>query len=253
MNEQNNSQPNESIQQNNPQINKSIQISKNIWTIIISIVITAVIVGGSVYAWQKSNLKDKEQTLQQQITSLESQVSLLKQNLDRSTVDSQPTEETNSETNDWNNYSNSKYGYSIKYPKDWFNLPNQGAPDTHKYFSNENVGAPLEIGSDGIFIAIEVNENNNGLSLSEWASKAPGNSKSKISNVKNIVINDILAIQQLEDFTKAEGTESGYSLATYLMKGNTVYSIKGLTFNSTASDKYKEEYNLMVGSFVLTK
>lgn len=238
-------------EQNFPQPNEPIQSLKNIWIIIVSIVITALIVGGAVYTWQRSNLKSTEQTLQQQITSLESQINQLKQNLDQTTINGQQIKETNNKTVDWNNYSNSKYGYSIKYPKTWFNLPNYGAPDTDKYFSNENVGSPLEMGSDGIWITIRISENNDNLGLSEWASKTPGNPQSKISNVKDITINGIPAVQQVEDFTKAEGTEGGYSLATYLMKGNTVYSIKSLTFNSTTSDKYKEEYNLMVESFIL--
>lgn len=239
-------------EQNFPQSNESIQGLKNIWIIIGSIVITALIVGGAVYIWHRSNLKSTEQTLQRQITLLESQINQLKQNLDQATIDNQQIEETNNKTADWNKYSNSKYGYSIKYPKTWFNLPNYGAPDTDKYFSNKNVGAPLEMGSDGIWITITITENNDNLSLSEWASKTPGNTQSKISNVKDIVINGIPAVQQVEDFTKAEGTEGGYSLATYSVKEKTVYSIKSLTFNSTISDRYKEEYNLMVESFVFT-
>lgn len=156
-------------------------------------------------------------------------------------------------SSDWDNYSSTKYGYSIKYPSTWFNLPNYGAPDTDKYFSNKNIGAPLEMGLDGIWITIRVSENNEGLSLSEWASRSPGSPQSIISNVINITINDTPAIQQVEDYTKAEGTEGGYSLATYLMKGETVYSIKSLTFNSETSDTYKEIYNLMADSFTLTE
>jgi type II secretory pathway pseudopilin PulG len=249
-------------EQNFPQPNESASDLKNIWRIIIAIVVTAIIVGGGVYVWQKSILKSSEQSLRQQITSLENQINQLKQNSSQSILDGQPKKKTNdivedektapNKTDDWSNYTNSKYSYSIKYPNSWFNLPNYGAPDTDKYFSNKNVGAPLEMGSDGIWITIRISDNNDNLSLSEWASKNPGNPQSEISNVRNVSINGVPAIQQVEDFTKAEGTEGGYSLATYLMKGNTVYSIKNLAFNSTTSSEYEEEYNLMAESFVIT-
>ena len=42
----------------------------NIGIIVITIIITTIIVGGGVYAWQKSNLKSVEQSLQQQISDL---------------------------------------------------------------------------------------------------------------------------------------------------------------------------------------
>jgi len=45
------------MQQPNEQPLEPVQSSKNIWLIIASIIVTALIVGGGVYAWQKSNLK----------------------------------------------------------------------------------------------------------------------------------------------------------------------------------------------------
>jgi hypothetical protein len=41
----------------------------------------------------------------------------------------------------WKTYISARWGYSVDYPVDWYDLPNFGAPDTQKYFSNENVGA----------------------------------------------------------------------------------------------------------------
>lgn len=65
------------MEQLNEQPIESIQSSKNIWIIVVSIVATALIVGGGVYAWQKSNLKSTEQSLQQQISELQNQISQL--------------------------------------------------------------------------------------------------------------------------------------------------------------------------------
>jgi len=250
-------------EQNFPQPNEPVQSSKNIWIIVIAIIVTALVTGGGVYSWQSLVLNSTEKSLQQQITFLENQISQLKQDLSQPVTEEQKKEENNNiakddttlpdTTSDSNNYTNSKYGYSIKYPSGWFNLPNYGAPDTNKYFSNKNVGAPLEMGSDGIWITIRISDNNDNLSLAEWALESPGSPQAKISNVRNISINGVSAIQQIEDFTKAEGTEGGYSLATYLMKGNKVYSIKSLTLDSGTSDQYTDEYNLIVESFALAE
>ena len=56
----------------------------------------------------------------------------------------------------WQHYRNSKWGYSLNYPQQWFSLPNYGAPDTDKYFSSENVGAPLEMTKAGIYLTVRV-------------------------------------------------------------------------------------------------
>jgi hypothetical protein len=61
-------------EQNNPQPTEPIQNSKNIWIIITSVFITALIVGGGVYAWQKSVFKATEQSLQKKIDILQKQV-----------------------------------------------------------------------------------------------------------------------------------------------------------------------------------
>jgi TolA-binding protein len=70
------------MEQTNEQPTKPIQGSKNIWITLIAVIITALIVDGGVYAWQKSLLKNTEQRLQQQITTLQNQVSRLQQQID---------------------------------------------------------------------------------------------------------------------------------------------------------------------------
>jgi len=62
------------MEEQNEQTIKPVQSPKNIWTIIISIIVTAFIVGGGVYTWQKSHIKNTEQELQQQIYILQDQI-----------------------------------------------------------------------------------------------------------------------------------------------------------------------------------
>ncbi|MFH1457414.1 MAG: hypothetical protein ABIF17_04900 [Patescibacteria group bacterium] len=67
------------MEQPNEQPIESVQSSKNIWIIVVAITITALIVGGGVYAWQKSNLKSTEQSLQGQISVLQNQINQFQQ------------------------------------------------------------------------------------------------------------------------------------------------------------------------------
>ncbi len=79
----------------------------NIGVIVITIIITTIIVGGGVYAWQKSNLKSVEQSLQQQISDLR----VLAQPAENS------SEVAKNETANWKIYKSDKYGFSFSYPK----------------------------------------------------------------------------------------------------------------------------------------
>ena len=61
-------------EQNFPQPNDPVQSSKNIWIVlIVSVITTALITGGVVYMWQKSEFKKMEQLLQKQIDELNQQ------------------------------------------------------------------------------------------------------------------------------------------------------------------------------------
>lgn len=113
--------------ENLPQPNEPIKSSRNIVTIILSVVITALIVGGAVYAWQKSVLNKTEQSLQVKITTIQNQVEELQStNEQKNSVatqnDKSEKETTSSESATSANlqtYNNEDFGYSIKYPNDW--------------------------------------------------------------------------------------------------------------------------------------
>ena len=78
----------------------------NIWKILASVLITAVVVGVVVYALQSSSLPSTEQSLEQQITQLQNEQ--IQQNQNQQAT--QPQEII---------YSNSQYGFSLKLPTDW--------------------------------------------------------------------------------------------------------------------------------------
>jgi len=107
-------------EQNNQQFNKPIQSSKNIWlVVIIAVIITALIIGGTVYAWQRLNSQSMEQTLQRQITTLQNQINELQQaQLDQDLPDN--------DNDNLTTYTNNNLKYSIQYPESWKILELQG-------------------------------------------------------------------------------------------------------------------------------
>lgn len=110
-------------EQNNSQLNKPIQCLNNIWILIITVIITALIIGGGVYAWQRYNLKNAERNLQQRIISLQSQIEDLKfqERLNGQTFDQQPEDKKGGQDNitTTKDFFNTKLGIGLSYPNDW--------------------------------------------------------------------------------------------------------------------------------------
>ena len=101
------------------------QNSKNIWIIVVAIVVTALVVGGVVYALQSSRLKSSELSFQQQITLLHNQIDQLQKSQQNQNQDNQPIVNQNENVNQQVNqpqeivYSNSQYGFSLTFPQTW--------------------------------------------------------------------------------------------------------------------------------------
>lgn len=99
--------------------NEPIQSSKTIWITIIAVVITAIIVGGGVYAWQKSSLQSTEKSLQQQITDLQNQIANLQKPTQPIVTTPEKTQEPTQpadETANWKTYQNKDLGFELKMP-----------------------------------------------------------------------------------------------------------------------------------------
>ncbi|MFH1712282.1 MAG: hypothetical protein ABH846_03550 [Patescibacteria group bacterium] len=119
-------------EQNMPQEQKPT----NIWVVVASVAITALVIGGVVYALQSSRLKSSEQSFQQQITLLQNQIDQLQQtNQNQNQQATQPPTNQNQNNQpvvDQNEnvnqqveqpqeivYSNSQYGFSLTFPQTW--------------------------------------------------------------------------------------------------------------------------------------
>jgi len=149
-----------------PQLNEPVQSSKNIWLTIITIIVTAIVVGGGVYAWQKSNLRTTEQSLQQQITDMQNQIA----NLQKPTRPVVTTPETPQEpatpadvTANWETCENKELGFSFRYPTSYGDFQisiNNGEAgkkftgnfQNNKYFSIGGITADYSAGRSGYFL-----------------------------------------------------------------------------------------------------
>jgi hypothetical protein len=56
----------------------------------------------------------------------------------------------------WPTYKSEKWGYEIKYPPDWYDLSNFGAPDVDKYFANQYVSSVEELTKGGLIAVIRL-------------------------------------------------------------------------------------------------
>lgn len=101
------------------------------------ILLTAIVIGGITYFWQKNSNEKVISNLEQKIFNLEQEISTVKiaaqpaviavQDAIQSDVetDAQPAatavQDTQSDKiDDWKTYSNTRYSYTIKYPSNWY-------------------------------------------------------------------------------------------------------------------------------------
>ncbi|MFH1457001.1 MAG: Ig-like domain-containing protein, partial [Patescibacteria group bacterium] len=116
----------------------------------------------------------------------------------------------------WPVYKDSRYGYEVKYPASWFDLPNFGAPETDKYFSNENVTNVSEMSESGIFLTIR-GKGHGDLSATEWSVREPEQQGFSVESRKYITVSGVAAVDQIENFNTSVGGEGGFRRIVYLV------------------------------------
>lgn len=128
----------------------------------------------------------------------------------------------------WKTYISARWGYSVDYPSRWYDLPNFGAPDTEKYFSNENVGAPLQMTASGVWETIEVQPNSTGSCPPSYVSKyVVGQSPTTVDGAASTryVIN-----------MTPSGGEAAYIIGVWVIHSGSCYSIQFLSATPSTRD-----------------
>jgi hypothetical protein len=123
----------------------------------------------------------------------------------------------------------------------WYDLPNFGAPDTQKYFSNENVGAPLEMSSHGVWVTIGIEANSTAPCPPSWFS---GNAIRQSPTT----VDGVGAIRYVINMTPTGG-ESAYSIAVWVLHGGSCYSIQFVSLTQSTRDANARIADQAIASF----
>lgn len=126
----------------------------------------------------------------------------------------------------WKVYRNEQYGFEMRYPSNWHPLPDFGGSQS-LVFSNEPVGAPLELSKNGFMIALELIPVN-GLAFKVWADATPRSpGGTKISDRKEMIVDGLPALFQFEDSRMVEGTEPFIAPTLYIVRGQQLFIMRG--------------------------
>jgi hypothetical protein len=147
---------------------------------------------------------------------------------------------TNSRQARWQTYVSTRWAYSIGYPGDWYNLASFGLPDTQKYFANENVGAPLEMSSTGVWESIEVQTNT--------ASCPPSYLSDSVLRQSPITVGGVPATRLVINMTAA-AAEASYITGVWVKRNGRCYSIQFLSQTAAARDANAGLADQIIASF----
>ena len=148
-------------------------------------------------------------------------------------------------------YADTKYDFTVGIPEGFYDAGVvDGLYAYTKYFSNKQLNGDFtKLSANDVQISIMISKDEKQISNDEKI-KQVKISKTPVYENKNITIDGVSAVQQIEDGTKLTDTESGCSLATYFMKNGKSHDITMFTPGSCdIIKKYTEKYNEMIGSF----
>ena len=136
----------------------------------------------------------------------------------------------------WNTYTSATWGYSVSYPATWYNLPNSGAPDTDKYFSNENVSAPLQMTNAGIWLTIRT------------MSGACPPPQGRIDGEAHLTVGG-RSVTRTYGYFGPPGAESGWTIDAAVTRGSRCFTFGYFALTQPARDNNLDITGRMITSF----
>lgn len=201
------------------------QNQRNIWITIIAVIITSIIVGYGVYAWQKSNLQSTEQPPNQQITDAQNQSTNLQKSTSpiitkpEKTRESTGTEEANTAKNittkpEWTTDTDQQLGISFERPTDAVVSPVKQRQTNDGITINELIITPAGVDPTRVhfFTADTSIEQAKNIKIYEFT-------KIKNSEFNNVTINNYPGIRRIDHYLNNDCTNE----ITVIEKNNLVY------------------------------
>ena len=142
---------------------------------------------------------------------------------------------------EWKTFVSARWSYSIDYPGDWYNLPNFGAPDTEKYFSNENVGAPQMMTQYGVWETIEVQPTSHG--------PCPPSYVSRYAIRQSPTTVDGVATTRYVINMTPSGAEAAYIIGVWASHKESCFSIQFLSQSPSTRDAAASVADQAIASF----
>lgn len=158
---------------------EEVKSPNNIWITVIAIIITAVLVGGGVYAWQKTSQQSTKESFNKQIAYLQSQITDLQQTptpvitenkiipetstLTEKLESTDSTDQPINKTTIWKTYENQEIGFSFQYPENYGDFEIEvnegetgkkftGSFQNNKHFSLGAITEDYSAGRSGYFL-----------------------------------------------------------------------------------------------------
>lgn len=219
---------------------------KNIWLIIITIVLTSAVVGGGTYYFVNSKAEKDKKELNSQISDLNNKISAAQTALDQTTTPttSTGTTATTDETANWKTYTNDTYNYSIKYDTGWTVAADQGKGSEPNRLSWVELQNKATFGDASIVIEVLKNTYSD---INAWAQAMNNNDLGATYTVQDSTVAGVSA-------KKLSTSAEGGAIRTGLIKGNNLYIIHLIyTFNQKEKTQIDSTYTKMLSSFKFLK
>lgn len=233
---------------------------KSFWKITFTVLITGAIVGGSTYYYINSKAKQDKNELQAQIDDLNVKLTTTEQSL----TDAQTAATVAGETADWKTYTNSRYGYSIKYPENWHvnstsseeDFSKRGSEDTGgiKYIGGDTYWSNYakfdyaldEVPSDQQLVSMLIRKTD--LSLDDYFNSTYNNSNLETSNKRSATISGKSVIRFIA--TSIADQPVGLKTSFALIKLDN--SIMVFNYSANSINDMTDTFSTMVSSITFT-
>ena len=218
--------------------------------IAISILLTVIITGWTVYFWQKLANGKEISNLKQEIVILKNQLSQVHDTATK------PTQADESIV-EWEKYVNPEHKISFKYPKNIFVYHDTSTPETQYWSNKPNGGAPLELGVDGVWLNMSFSDPGftmtmfykniiNDLAINESISQ------SAVTKLSNIETDGIKGATYFQGTPENFVGEKAYSYEAVWIKGENVYRLSLSAFSKQRLKEYKKTFDQILSTFKFT-